>query len=210
MSVPMTAGERVKIFARWGVQIKSYPGWDTHTRPGEWGPVHGVMVHHTGDDAPDKVDFRVLWEGREDLKGPLCHWGMADNGIAHMVGNGRASHAGIGSGRVLASVIREHYRINPPLPTEDDTDGNPHFYGQETMYSGARRMTDEAYNATVLVCAGVCEFHGWTSKSVIGHKEWTNRKNDPGHLAMAELRYDVSHALNLGPTRSRKTNFRNP
>lgn len=205
----MSANERSRIFERWGVAQKApNPLWDSHHRPGEWGPVHGIMIHHTGDDAPDDADFRVLWNGRSDLAGPLCHWGMGDTGIVWHVGNGRASHAGIGSGAVLSAVISEKYgKYLQPGP--DNTDGNPHFYGQETMYSGARTMSADAYRATIRVCAAVCEFHGWSGKSVIGHKEWTSRKPDPGRIDMADLRADVNLALAMGPLKARNYPFRN-
>lgn len=208
MSTPMTAAERMLAFHRWGVSTAAYlPSWTSHNRAGHgaWGPVNGVMIHHTGDDAPDKADARVLWQGRSDLPGPLCHWGMTDNGVATMIGNGRANHAGMGSGVVLRAVIAE---TAIPRPGHDDTDGNPHFYGQETMYSGRRPMSNEAYNSTIRVCAAICEFHKWTAQSVIGHREWTARKPDPGSQSMTALRGDVAKALTMGHDRGSHYDFR--
>lgn len=204
----MTAGVRVQLFQKWGVFSHETVGWANHSRPGHWGPVHGIMIHHTGDDAPDKRDYELLRRGRSDLAGPLCHWGMGDDGYVWQVGNGRASHAGLGSGAVLAAVISEKYgKYLTPGP--DNTDGNPSFYGQETMYSGNKPMREEAYESTIRVCAAICEYHGWTGKSVIGHKEWTSRKPDPGKTDMADLRADVNQALAMGNLKARAYPFRN-
>lgn len=209
MAKPMTSTERLTRFHKWGVSTAAYlPSWTTHNRnrAGQWGPVNGIMIHHTGDDASDKADARVLWTGRPDLPGPLCHWGMTDKGVATMIGNGRANHAGKGSRNVLRAVIEELLTI--PLPGLDDTDGNPHFYGQETMYSGQNPMTDAAYNASIRVCGAICEFHEWTAQSVIGHKEWTARKPDPGHQNMNALRADVTLALSMGAKKASTFPFR--
>lgn len=67
------------------------------------------------------------------------------------------------------------------------------------MYSGEHEPTRDAYAATVRVFAAVCEHHGWTAKSCIGHREWTTRKDDPGHVDMTEFRREVQAALGAGP-----------
>jgi hypothetical protein len=131
---------------------------------------------------------------------------MTDTGVATMIGNGRANHAGLGAANVLRAVVQETLVI--PAPGPDDTDGNAHFYGQETMYSGDRPMSDAAYNSTIRVCAAVCEFHGWTAPSVIGHKEWTARKPDPAHQNMNALRADVTLALSMGAKKAAQYPFR--
>ncbi len=204
MATPMTANQRLAAYRRWGVPVRERAGWETHDRTGPgrpWGPVHGVMIHHTGDDAPDLADERVLWAGRSDLPGPLCHDGQRDDGVAVLMSAGRANHAGPGSSRVL-DAMREDRR--PPPPGPDDTDGNRHFYGRETMYSGKNPPTGPAYRSSVLACAAICEFHGWNPHtSVIGHREWTRRKPDPGSLDMDAFRSDVAEALRLGPPAAR-------
>lgn len=210
MSRPITAGERNRAFRKWGIEVNEPDGWKTHNRNahGKWGPVHGIIIHHTGDDAPDNLDFKILWKGRSDLPGPLCHWGMRDNGEIDQIGNGRANHAGMGASKVLDAVISEIFGDYPPRPVADTEDGNQHFYGQETYFSGGRPMTNAAYNSTIRACAAICEFHGWTEKSVIGHKEWTSRKPDPGRTDMAELRRDVKAALKMGAKKASTYNFR--
>lgn len=210
MSTPMTSTQRLAVFRTWGVPIATPNGaWTSHNRAGHgaFADVNGVMIHHTGDDAADGVDFALLWNGRPDLPGPLCHWGMGDDGTAWMVGNGRANHAGIGSRAVLNAVIAENYVRYPPAPGPDNTDGNAHFYGQETMYSGGHAPDLRAYNSTVRLCAGICVHHGWKAQSVIGHKEWTSRKPDPGHVDMMELRKDIAAAIVMGAAKARLFSF---
>lgn len=206
MSQAMSAKEFLAQLDRWGVRYRAHEGWAGRCRPGTWGEMHGVLLHHTGDDAPDTATYRVLRDGHGRLPGPLCQWGMRDDGVVDLVGWGRANHAGRGSSLVRAAVIAEDYDDYPPAPGADDTDGNSFLYGQETMYSGRRPPTAMAYEATVLVFAAVCEFHDWSAKSCIGHKEWTRRKPDPGSLGMARFRREVQRALDAGPVQQRPTN----
>lgn len=201
MSRPLTADELLRAFRKWGVPTVETPGWRTHNRNhvGAWGPVYGTILHHTGDDSPDSVSGAMLSRGRSDLPGPLCTWGMQDDGVAVMIGNGRANHAGSGSATVLQAVIQESYGDHELHPGFDSVDGNTHFYGQETMYSGGHPMTIAAYRSTVRAHAAIDDAHGWTSKSNIGHREWSRRKPDPGKLNLAKFRRDVDACLAAGP-----------
>lgn len=201
MATPMTAAQIEKAFTKWRVPWERQGDWAHRRRDpahGPWGPVNGIGLHHTGDDAPDDADVRVLTVGRSDLPGPLCTWGMRDEGKAVLIGGGRSNHFGSGSARTLNHVINEDY-TGTLTPGADGVDGNRHFYGQETMYSGGHPMTIAAYRSTVRAMAAICDFHKWSSKSVIGHKEWTRRKVDPGSLDMAKFRHDVQACINAGP-----------
>lgn len=211
MSQPMTANQLLTQLKKWGVRYNEVPGWRTHNRDavGAWGPVNGFMVHHTGDDAVDSADRRVIVEGRSDLPGPLAQFGCNDNGVIDLVGWGRANHAGAGDPNVFQAVIHESYGNYPPKPHYHQgsplppaVDGNSHFYGVETYYSGGHVPTQEAYHALVLLAAAVCDFHGWSAKSVIGHKEWSDAKVDPGRVDMKGFRADVAAALKAGPTKA--------
>ena len=201
MSPPLSADRLLAALRKWKVPVEQHLGWRTHNRNqvGAWGPVNGLMLHHTGDDAPDSVDEKLLWNGRSDLPGPLTQWGMRDDGTLVLVGNGRCNHAGWGSERTFDRVVAEDYTGNLTPTGPENVDGNSHFYGQETMYSGGHRMTAKAYRSTVRAFAAVCDAHGWTSKSCIGHKEWTHTKIDPGHLDMTMFRADVEECLRAGP-----------
>jgi hypothetical protein len=206
----MTANQLRAALRKWKVpfveETRDGIAWYNHNRNsrGAWGPVNGVVIHHTGDDAPDTADLRVLWYGRTDLGGPLCLFALDDKGTQHLVGLGRTNHAGGGDPAVLKSVIGESYEKYPPATREHQgstgaVDGNAKFYGQETMYSGLHGMTSAAYVTTVLTAAAICDFHNWSAKSVIGHREWSDWKVDPGSLDMAALRADIDAALEAGP-----------
>jgi hypothetical protein len=116
-----------------------------------------------------------------------------------LIGWGRANHAGRGAANVRAAILTEDYGTRPPFPAADSVDGNALLYGQETAYSGKNPPTAAAYAASVRVFAAVCDFHGWSGRSCIGHREWTARKPDPGHLDMAQFRADVDALLEAGP-----------
>lgn len=197
MTPPIPAARLLAQLRKFGVPFHVNPGWENHNRNGH-GPfsdLNGVMIHHTGDDAKDDLDFRVLWNGRSDLPGPLCHVGIRDNGTVELIGNGRANHAGMGDGRVLGRVIAEDYANAPPPPVKDNVDGNARFYGAELMYSGSHAPTQAQLQSAILWAAALCDFHGWNEKSVIGHKEWTRRKIDPGNVAMSAFRARVKAVL---------------
>ena len=206
MAAPMTADETVAALTRWRVRFREVEGWRTRNRNhiGPWGPVHGLMLHHTGDDAADGTDLRIVVRGRAGLPGPLSQFGCDDKGTIWLVGCGRANHAGGGDPRVLRAVIEEGYDVRPPLPNEHTgspgaVDGNTRFYGVEVFYSGERPPTRLARRSLVLLGAAICDHHGWSAKSVIGHKEWSDHKWDPGRLDMPAFRLAVARRLAAGP-----------
>jgi hypothetical protein len=199
MGNPMTADEQIQILKAAGLKVHEMPGWRTHSRAGHgaYGPINGLIIHHTGSDTGYSSMESYLYRGDDGraLPGPLCQWSIRTDGTVTMVGNGRANHAGMGDGDVLAAVRSENYGSYPPSPNGDNTDGNAHLMGIETQYSGAHAPTSAQYHAMVYAAAALCKHYGWTAKSVIGHKEWTSRKNDPGHVDMAEFRKDVQAAI---------------
>lgn len=194
---------------RWGVPYAAHAvagvGWADHVRPGPWGPVGGLLVHHTGSDTADPTGYAlgVLWAGYTVLPGPLAQAGIADDGTLHLVGGGRANHAGYGDAAVLDASV-----AGLPLPaprygqsTGAGDDGNTLLYGAEIMYAGQTRPpTPEAYRAATRWAAALCEHHGWTAARVLGHREWSRDKSDPGHVDMDRFRADVDALLTLGPT----------
>ncbi|WP_342636789.1 MULTISPECIES: peptidoglycan-binding protein [unclassified Streptomyces] len=197
----MTAAQIVAQLKKFGIPFKEFKNWKTHNRnhKGPWGPVNGFMVHHTGSDSEDQR--ALLHDGFTALPGPLSHFGLAQDGTVHLIGWGRANHAGLGDDDVLQAVINEK-----PLPpdNESNTDGNRHFYGVEIWYSGSHRMSDAQYATLRRLAAAVCDFHGWTEKSVIGHGEWGSPgKWDPGMapgkmMDMGKVRSDIKATLAEG------------
>ncbi|MGJ3559645.1 peptidoglycan recognition protein family protein [Streptomyces sp. INA 01156] len=173
----MTPAQLVAQLKKFGIPFEEYKDWKTHNRnhKGPW-PVHGLMVHHTGSDSKDQRE--LLYKGfPPGLPGPLSQLGLDQDGTLHLVGWGRANHAGLGDGDVLKAVIAEK---SIPRHNKANTDGNRHFYGVEIWYSGSHAMTDSQYKTLRLLAAAVCDFHDWNEQSVIGHGEWGSPgKRDP-------------------------------
>lgn len=129
MAPPMSAADFLDALRDEGVTVVEVGDWRHHNRnhKGPWGPVHGVMIHHTVTQGSEHT-VELCRDGYEDLPGPLCHGVITKDGRVHLVGYGRANHAGLGDDDVLRAVIAEK-----PLPPDNEanTDGNRHFYGFE-------------------------------------------------------------------------------
>ncbi|TJZ45175.1 N-acetylmuramoyl-L-alanine amidase [Streptomyces piniterrae] len=195
MAPPMSATRFLDALRDEGLQVVEVDGWRTHHRnaKGPWGPVHGVMVHHSATSgSADTV--RVCYDGRPDLPGPLCHAVITKDGTVHLVGCGRANHAGLGDGDVLRAVIAEK-RL--PHADESDADGNRAFYGFEceNLGDGADPWPSAQVEALEKASAALCRVHGWTERSVIGHLEWQPGKVDPRGFPMDVLRERIAARL---------------
>ena len=202
----MSKAEWVAAMKRWNVPVKWYPGWDTRGRPGDFTSVNGVVIHHTGSDSQTDAYLDFLFKtGRasEGIPGPLCNVSTDFDGDVHVGAIGRANHAGKGSSITLNHVIAEDYKgyQSPELrPGPDNTDGNAHFYGNEVRYDGGQNMTVKQFASAVRWAAAICDHYNWSALSVIGHREWTGRKNDPGMCSMYTFRSAVAALLKAGPT----------
>lgn len=203
MATPMTADRFVAALKAEGVRVIERIGWRTHNRDGHggWGPMNGVMIHHTAGTAPS--DGQIVWSGRSDLPGPCAHSYAGKDGAVVMMANGRANHAGGGSPAVLAAVVAESYLEAPPVThfhegSAGAVDGNAHFYGLEisNLGDGKDVYPDEQWEAAVKWAAAICRHHGWSSKSVIGHKEWSDWKPDPS-FNIKFFRSEVARCLAL-------------
>ncbi|MFG2721585.1 peptidoglycan-binding protein [Streptomyces sp. NPDC048416] len=208
MSTPLTADAFVAALRAEGVNVVEVDGWREHNRnqKGAWGPVNGVIVHHTVSSGTD-ASVRLCYDGYAELPGPLCHGVIAKDGTVHLVGNGRANHAGGGDPAVLNAVISEDYGDRPPATHEHEgsagaVDGNAHFYGFEciNLGDGADPWPDAQLDAIERVATALCRVHGWSAKSVIGHLEWSDWKNDPRGFTMPSMRSRVAARLASGPT----------
>ncbi|MFG2734360.1 N-acetylmuramoyl-L-alanine amidase [Streptomyces harbinensis] len=204
MANPLSADRILAALKAEGVRVVEYKGWRTHNRnsAGAWGPVHGVMIHHTVTSGTAS-SVELCYSGRSDLPGPLCHAVIDKAGVVHLVGHGRANHAGRGDSAVLQAVQAER-----PLPpdTKADTDGNPHFYGFECINLGDNRdpWPTEQVEAAVRASAALLRAHGWGRSgdtSVIGHAEWQPGKIDPlgPGVSMADIRARVAARLRHTP-----------
>ena len=198
MAEPLSADAIVKALRDEGLTVVGHPGWRTHNRNGHgaWGPLNGVMLHHTATSGTD-ASVELCYDGRSDLPGPLCLGVIAKDGTVYLVGNGRANHAGLGDDDVLSAVIAENYGTTPPSPNENNTDGNARFYGFEciNLGDGDDPWPSAQLDAIERAAAAICRAHGWTAKSVIGHKEWTNTKIDPKGFTMPDMRSRIAKRL---------------
>ncbi|MFD7746697.1 N-acetylmuramoyl-L-alanine amidase [Streptomyces sp. NPDC059698] len=200
MAAPLSAAAFLAALRAEGVKVVETTGWRTHNRnsKGAWGPVHGVMIHHTVTKGTAST-VALCRNGHSALPGPLCHGVIAKDGTVHLVGYGRANHAGLGDDDVLKAVVAEK-----PLPADNEanTDGNARFYGFECENLGDGKDPWPAVQreAVVRASAAVLRAHKWGkdgTTSVIGHAEWQPGKVDPRGLpgGMDAIRKDVAERL---------------
>lgn len=178
MATPLTADRLVQALKAEGVTVRERSGWRTHNRnhKGAWGPVNGITIHHTAG----RDSLALCWSGTDALPGPLCHTHLAKDGIATMVGHGRANHAGHFAQNAHDAVVKES-ATHPRPDAIELVDGNRHYYGIEieNLGDGKDPYPTVQYQAAVRWAAAICRAHGWSANSVIGHKEGTRRKIDP-------------------------------
>ncbi|MFG2971689.1 N-acetylmuramoyl-L-alanine amidase [Streptomyces sp. NPDC048331] len=195
MAAPMSADRFINALRNEGLTVVEVGAWRTHNRnhKGPWGPVHGVMIHHTVTRGT-AYTVELCREGHSALPGPLCHGVIAKDGRVHLVGYGRANHAGAGDSDVLAAVIAEK-RLPPD--NETDTDGNRYFYGFEceNLGDGADPWPAVQLDAIARASAAICRYHRWTERSVIGHREWQPGKVDPRGFTMDAMRARIGERL---------------
>ncbi|MDQ0945422.1 peptidoglycan-binding protein [Streptomyces sp. V1I1] len=199
MATPLSASRLLKVLRDEGLQVVEHRSWRTHNRnhKGPWGPMHGVMIHHTvTSGTQNSVD--ICYNGHSSLPGPLCHGVIAKDGTVHMVGNGRANHAGLGDDDVLRAVINE---TALPADNEANTDGNRYFYGFECVNLGNGKDPWPAAQLEAIekASAAICRAHGWSYRSVIGHKEWQPGKVDPRGFTMDSMRARIKARLGGRP-----------
>jgi len=195
MAPPASANAFLAALRAEGLTVVEVGDWRDHNRnhKGLFGPVHGVMIHHTVTKG-SKHTVEICRHGYTALPGPLCHGVITKDGRVHLVGYGRANHAGSGDDDVLRAVIAEQ---GLPADNEANTDGNRHFYGFECENLGDG---EDPWPATQLLAiekaaAAVCRLHGWNERSVIGHLEWQPGKVDPRGFSMNSMRARVAGRL---------------
>ncbi|WP_329311718.1 N-acetylmuramoyl-L-alanine amidase [Streptomyces sp. NBC_01262] len=193
MATPLTADALVAALKAEGATVAEHAGWRTHNRAGhgDWGPVRGVVIHHTaGTDS-----LNLCYNGRSDLAGPLCHAHIAKTGTITLVGNGRANHAGTFAANAVDAMKAES-STHPRPDAAEPVDANAITYGVEVENKGdgADPYPAVQYDAAVRWAAALCRAHGWSAESVIGHKEGTRRKTDPS-FDMTAFRADVAERL---------------
>lgn len=204
MADPLTPTVFLNALRAEGLSVVTVGSWSHHNRNkvGLWGPVHGVVMHHTGPWSTEAGMVNYCYNGSPPLPGPLCHGVIDRQGTVHLVGYGRTNHAGGGDPNVLQQVTDESYALTPSATRfgQGDpgaTDGNRRFYGFECINSGSGSQTWPAAQVEAMVRAGaaICRAHGWGYRSVIGHLEWSNQKSDPKGITMPYLRTRIAERL---------------
>lgn len=207
MATPLTADRLLAALRAEGVTVVEHPGWRTHHRnhKGAWGPVNGVMIHHTVSSG-SAASVALCRDGYAALPGPLCHGVIDKAGTVHLISAGRANHAGGGDPAVLRRVVAEDYGDRPPAPRAHDgsagaVDGNARFYGFECVNLGDGKdpWPDAQLEAIERASAALCRAHGWSARSVIGHAEWSAAKIDPRGFTMPSMRTRVTTRLTTAP-----------
>ncbi|MFD3848206.1 N-acetylmuramoyl-L-alanine amidase [Streptomyces microflavus] len=197
MATPLVAERILSALRVEGLTVVEVGNWRSRSRNhvGPWGPVHGVMIHHTVTEGTART-VQLCHNGYVGLPGPLCHGVIAKDGKVHMVGNGRANHAGLGDPDVLRAVIGE-----TRLPRDDEAtvDGNRAFYGFEceNLGDGEDPWPDVQLEAIERVGAALCRAHKWGAGSVLGHLEWQPGKVDPRGFTMGGMRARVADRLGV-------------
>lgn len=202
MATPLSADRILGALRAEGVKVAERSGWRTHNRnhKGAWGPVNGVVIHHTAG----QNSLALCWSGTSSLPGPLCHTHLAKNGTATMVGFGRTNHGGTFAQNAHDAVVAES--ATHPRPAADEpVDANARYYGIEieNLGNGKDPYPDAQYQAAVRWAAALCRAHGWTANSVIGHKEGTRRKIDPSfdmNAFRACVAERLRHSADWSPT----------
>jgi hypothetical protein len=207
VSAPLTADRLLAALLVFipASHIRQVPGWRTRGRNFvnsslAWNDIRFVVIHHTGSDAQsDSYDNWLFTQGRpaEGIPAPLAQVTIDMDGSLNLGAAGRANHAGKGSSSTYSKVVNESYAgyASEIQPGADNTDGNAHSYGAEVKFDGGQAMTPKQYDTAVRFAAAICYAYGWSALSVIAHREWTNRKDDPGHTSMVTFRKDVQKLL---------------
>ncbi|GGW41402.1 peptidoglycan recognition protein family protein [Streptomyces xantholiticus] len=195
MATPLSADRLLQALRNEGLRVVEHRSWRTHSRnhKGPWGPVNGVMIHHTVTEGTQS-SVELCYNGHSTLPGPLCHGVIAKDGTVYLVGNGRANHAGLGDDDVLRAIIDER---TLPADNEANTDGNRAFYGFECINLGDGKDPWPAAQLEAIerAAAAICRAHGWTQRSVLGHAEWQPGKVDPRGFGMDSMRTRIAGRL---------------
>jgi hypothetical protein len=162
VSVPWLAD----VLRQGGCNVTELAGWETRGRRGAFGPVKGVLCHHTaGPYTGNAPSLNLIVNGRPDLAGPLSHLHLARDGTFTVVAAGRCNHAGLGTWQGV-------------------TAGNTSFIGieAENAGNGSDPWPDVQMEAYAKGCAAILKHIGAAPIMCVGHKEYAlppGRKIDP-------------------------------
>ena len=168
---------------KYGLKVVFEAGWKRRGASGgaQMKTVVGALWHH--DVAPRKGTYplrAMLRDGRAGLSGPLAHIGFDRDGVVHVIGAGKANHAGTGS---VPGVVRNG--------------GNTRLLGIEMTSAGTRPWdwTPAQLREMPKLGAALGDIFGYGSSQNWGHYEYSNGgKIDPAGLpgAMPGLRSRIA------------------
>lgn len=168
---------------KYGLRVVFEPGWERRGASGgaQMKSVAGVLWHH--DVAPRSGTYplrNMLRDGRKGLTGPLCHIGFDRDGVVHVVGAGKANHAGTGS---VPGIVRNG--------------GNTRLIGVEMTSAGTKPWdwTEAQLRQMPRLGAALSDIFGLSSSHHWAHYEYSNGgKIDPAGLpgAMPGLRSRIA------------------
>jgi hypothetical protein len=197
MSTPLNADQMLAALHALGLTPTEHKDWRNHNRNhrGPWGPVYGIVIHHTAGVSGTMRDY--VYNGTEDLPGPVCHAFLSKAAALYLIGNGRANHAGTIAINAF-DAIQDESPVHPRPDASEPLDGNRSLYGIEIENRGDGKdpYPVAQYDAAVKWAAAICIAHGWTANSVVGHKEVTRRKIDPS-FDMDRFRADVAEVIRI-------------
>lgn len=164
-----------------GIGFWADPNWRGRGQGPLSGNPRAIMIHHTAGGGAN--DWRLVRDGRAGLRGLLSQMTFERDGGVRLLGAGQAWHAGTGS----------HPRIGT-------NNANAWTIGIEGVSRGVGNDWTAAQRREYpRVAAALCRHYRLPADAVIGHKEWTSRKIDPGDWDMNDFRAAVRRHLGAAP-----------
>lgn len=159
-----------------GIGFWESPGWRGRGQGGMSG-VRAIIIHHTAGGGSN--DWKIVQNGRAGLRGLLSQMTFERDGGVRLLGAGQAWHAGTGY-----------------WPTIGRNNANAWTIGIEGVSRGVGNDWTAAQRREYpRVAAALCRHYRLPAEAVIGHKEWTSRKIDPGDWDMNDFRNEVRRHL---------------
>ena len=154
-----------EVLERAGLKVARVDGWEDRRRPGAFGPIKGILCHHTAGphNGKNMPSLGLVTQGRADLAGPLAQLCLGRDGTYYVVSAGRCNHAGPGVWKGVDA-------------------GNTHFIGIEAENAGtpADPWPDVQMDAYYRGVAAILRHLGLDPGMCAGHKEYApGRKIDP-------------------------------
>lgn len=168
-----------------GYQVVVVDGYQARGHGG-FNALEGVVGHHTGtaDSAPgDYPTLRIVRDGRSDLAGPLCNYGLGRSGTIYVVAAGVAWHAGASA---YAGMV----------------DLNSLFLGIEAESAGAGRWTPQQLDVYPRLVGSALNYIRRSANRYASHRTVATpagRKDDPRGIEDVWMQQRVAAFLSGSP-----------